>query len=157
MRRIRIRHVAWADIIGQANATQVRQNPESPNPSIDVWPNGPALSSLMNLFITVSIWMLPGKNGRMLDISERNGDVQPDEPACEPPTTRRNAYTASFSAHQLFVGFGGNPGRTNLRNPADQLHWNRFTQWEMDRSLSQLIASELISERCKERPRCSKE
>src|ERR1017187_7888424 len=63
-----------------------------------------------------------------------------------------------------FCGFGDgwfatamDPSRTQLRNPADELHRNRFGEWEMDRPLSQLIAPELIFERRKERPRCGKQ
>jgi hypothetical protein len=52
---------------------------------------------------------------------------------------------------------GGDPSRTELRNPADELHRYRFGEWEMDRPLSQLIAPELTFERREERPRCGKQ
>ena len=43
-----------------------------------------------------------------------------------------------------FLSFGpapvfrrrGDPSRTQLCDPADELHWNRFGEWEMDRPLS---------------------
>src|ERR1022692_2299303 len=67
-------------------------------------------------------------------------------------------FAPSFpSAQQRFFRCGGDPSRTQLRNPADELHRNRFGEWEMDRPLSQLIAPELIFERRKERPRCGKQ
>jgi hypothetical protein len=56
-----------------------------------------------------------------------------------------------LSAQQRFFR-GGDPSRTELRNPADELHRNRFGEWEMNRPLSQLIAPEFIFERREERP-----
>jgi hypothetical protein len=41
----------------------------------------------------------------------------------------------------------GDPSRTQLRDPVDELHRNRFGEGEMDRPLSQLIAPEFIFER----------
>src|SRR5262249_23694132 len=61
------------------------------------------------------------------------------------------------SAWQRFFRHGGDPSRTQLRNSADELHRNRLGEWEMDRSLSQLIAPELVFERGKECPRGGKE
>src|SRR5207248_6562362 len=47
--------------------------------------------------------------------------------------------------------------RTQLCDPADELYGNCFGKWEMDRPLSQIIASEFIFERREERPRCGKQ
>src|SRR5215831_19375673 len=52
---------------------------------------------------------------------------------------------------------GGDPILTQLRDPADELHRNRFGEWEVDRPLSQLIALEHIFERREERPRGGKQ
>ena len=51
----------------------------------------------------------------------------------------------------------GDPSRAQLRNPANELHRNRFGKWEMHRPLSQLIPPELIFERREERSRCGKQ
>src|SRR5579871_2218765 len=44
------------------------------------------------------------------------------------------------------------PSRTQLRNPADELHRNRLRDWKMDRPLSQLIALEFTCQFREERP-----
>jgi hypothetical protein len=61
-----------------------------------------------------------------------------------------------LSARQWFFRRGGDPSRTQLRDPGDELHWNRFAEGELDRPLSQLIAPEFIFERREKRPRCGK-
>src|SRR6202035_5488213 len=61
------------------------------------------------------------------------------------------------SAQQRFFRRGGDPSRTQLRDPVDELHRNRFGEGELDRPLSQLIAPEFIFERREKRPRCGKQ
>src|SRR6185437_9152906 len=58
----------------------------------------------------------------------------------------------SLSAQHRFSRRGGDPSRTQRCDPADELHRNRFGEWEMDRPLSQVIAPEFIFERREERP-----
>src|ERR1035441_9716175 len=54
-------------------------------------------------------------------------------------------------AQQRVFHRGGDPSRTQLCGPSDELHWNRFSQWKMDRPFSPLIAPECIFERREER------
>src|ERR1041385_4769565 len=56
-----------------------------------------------------------------------------------------------------FFRCGGDSCRTQLRDAADELHWNRFGELEMDGPLSQFIAPELILQSREERPRCCKQ
>lgn len=48
------------------------------------------------------------------------------------------------STQQRFLRRGGDPGRTQLRDSADELYRSWFGEWELDRPLSQLISAELI-------------
>src|SRR6185312_8176569 len=54
-------------------------------------------------------------------------------------------------------GHGGNPRGTELCDPTDQPHGDRFVQWEVDGSLSLLIVLELLFERGEECARCRKQ
>src|SRR6516165_5783959 len=77
-----------------------------------------------------------------------------------PPAGRPACFLLCRFAHffllTAFFRRGGDPIRTQLRDPADELHRNRFGEWEMDRTLSQLIAPEIIFERREERSRPGK-
>src|ERR1700688_4407348 len=49
-----------------------------------------------------------------------------------------------LSAQLRFFHRGGDPSRTQLRDPGDELYRNRFGEWKMDCPLSQFIAHEVI-------------
>src|SRR6266700_1533567 len=75
-----------------------------------------------------------------------------------PPCLLLCRFAPCFLSTQLrLFRCGDDPSRTQLCNPADELHRNRFGEWEMDRPLPQLIPPELIFQRREERPRCGKQ
>src|SRR5690349_5760557 len=90
-------------------------------------------------------------SGKSLSCSQRTR-------AGGPPYILLRRLALSFlSAQQRLFRHGGDPSSTQLRDPADELHRNRFGEWEMDRPLPQLIASKFIFERREERSRCGKQ
>src|SRR5437016_2799631 len=95
-----------------------------------------------------------GRNG----LARRSLSCRQRTPAGGPPCLLLCRLAPfSLSAQQWFFRRGGDPNRTQLRDPTDELHRNRFGEWEMDGTLSQLIAPEIIFERREERPRCGEQ
>src|ERR1035441_10084412 len=69
-------------------------------------------------------------SGRSLSCSQRTRAGGP------PYLLLRRLAPCFFSAQQWFFRRGGDPSSTQRRDPADELHRNRFGEWEMDRPLS---------------------